>query len=463
MNLDAMNPDAMNPDAMNPDNPITRTIIRCISDAFKKKISIPVADSMILSPVHKDESPLMYVLFCELQKKNKLAQIISNYSHIPRFDDNRIFASWYKENTPYLDAYQLQKIHDPDIKHIYNLMFSTKNREPLHKKLYGNRFISLDIMHYVETSTLRKTTYLLGAVHNICVYESIKETNRPDLNIIAHIIYFMDSLAKKYNITPCPVNLLIIASDKKKLLYSGTSCLCSDNINSGSTLHTRDCKRQEIILWRSEELYKVLIHELFHYHSFDFSHTHPQYTQLYDMLRVPDVIGEDSINESFVECMTNHSMCVFVAMYRAKQNISLNDSIRIAYEHEIRFTMFQIAKVIHRFGGSCTDDYLENKIIIKQKTSYRSYFIIKLCLLMNINELFSTMNYILPINERLIEFGTFINKSYDKFINNKNNKLQLDRYIGFLKSVEADPTHLDFKNKDRALYSMRMTSYWLNI
>ena len=51
--------------------------------------------------------------------------------------------------------------------------------------------------------------------------------------------------------------------------------MCSDNINSGSTY-----VGSEITIWRSEELYKVLFHELIHYFKLDYRHNADQYKEI---------------------------------------------------------------------------------------------------------------------------------------------------------------------------------------
>ena len=113
-------------------------------------------------------------------------------------------------------------------------------------------------------------------------------------------------------------------------------------------------------------------------------------------------------------------------------------------EREILFLLFQIAKILVIFNCDNFNDYINNKILIKQNTSFRSYFIIKMILLLNINNLLNMINNNLSINNsRLIEFGDLINKSWEQMT---ENKIISDVINFFIKLI-----NISYVNSDKKL------------
>jgi hypothetical protein len=102
---------------------------------------------------------------------------------------------------------------------------------------------------------------------------------------------------------------------------------------------------------------------------------------------------------------------------------------------ELSFSFFQLSKIILLFGGIEFNDIATNKIIIKQKTSVRSYFLIKLLLLYNINSLLELMdNSIFISSKRLLLFGKLINDSWMKFLNDNHNIELINKFIKYNKN-----------------------------
>ena len=97
---------------------------------------------------------------------------------------------------------------------------------------------------------------------------------------------------------------------------------------------------------------------------------------------------------------------------------------------EVNYIIFQVAKFILYFNGETFDDYIsakshkinKNKIVFKQTTSVRSYFVIKMFLLTNLDGLINMMDEsMLLSNERLLTFANLINDSKKIFIDLHND------------------------------------------
>jgi hypothetical protein len=306
-------------------------------------------------------------------------------------------------------------------------------RKILHDNIYENTFISWDVQHDIESSKLKYVKYMINNKHNINMFVPLSESDL-DINMIAIIISMMENLAKSENKDQPIVNLTIVFSNQKKNIYPKTKVLCCDNINSGSTYPGRS-----IVCWRREEFYKVLIHELFHYYSFDFHYMDSYYNKLNNMILVPKIKGTDMINEAYTESST--IIILSILQYAiSKSNIDLIPFMEEFIGREILFLLFQIAKVMVVFNCNDFDLYINNKIKIYQNTSFRSYFIIKMCLLSNINDILNMMNNGLTINnQRLIEFGNIINLSWQKL----SNKEIINHFIKLINDK--------FKDSDKKL------------
>lgn len=302
------------------------------------------------------------------------------------------------------------------------------SQQVLYDAISDNRFISDDIIEQIKSKEMNFFEYEINKIHKIYLFLLDKNDNSdPDINKIALIINFMNNLAQKYNNPINPVNLTVIYSDIKKHIYPKTEILTKQNINSASAI-----PEKSIIIWRKEEFYKVLIHELCHHYRFDFSVHDENYNLLEHTLIIPKIDGYDAINESYTESLT--VIILIILRYITNKQIdksdldNFNSYFVTELKNEIKFLSFQIAKIIYILNGNNFSDLHNQKIIIKQSTSFRSYFILKLTLLQNINKLFKFMDRSLRINDsRIIDYGELLNKSY----NHENNII--DKFIKYIK------------------------------
>jgi len=236
-------------------------------------------------------------------------------------------------------------------------VYTDKCRNILKDIMFNNTFMSLDIHQEIETTKLTHKKYIIDNKHVIDIFYKVS-LDCPDINKISLIINIVSQLLKKDK----KVNLIVFFGNQKKLIDTNTTVLTCENVNSGATYIDK-----LIIIWRKEEFYKVLIHELLHYYEY--------YKEI--ECNLPNVSGNDLTNEAYVEKLATIINCYLE-----------NGDLHI----EISFMLFQIAKIIYIFGGKTFDDYLSNKIIIKQTTNARSYYILKTQLFIDIHKYIETIN-----------------------------------------------------------------------
>lgn len=421
-------------------SPSLKNIHESFVNTAQKKHTIQLVQESSLKPLHKKNYyPLMYVFYYNLQQTGLLDNIIKSP---PNFTlqakaDYHIFTNWYHDNIDLIDHDQIHKTMDildvgdtekyQPLIDIYRIIYKTTgDRKLLHDIMYDNQFMGIDIQNEMESHEIHFKKYLIDDKHTVNIFIPISNDHSlsPNIELIAMIIDAMDNLSKKYNVLEQPdVELTICYTNKKKSIVSHNKTLGPNNINSGASL-----PGHYIICWRQEELYKVLIHELIHFYKLDFYSSDPMYDKLDNMVTVPKVIGSDKLNESYTETLAIIIMCIFITIKHNEEHFQYDFFIDLI-KKEVIFLMFQFAKVLNKFGTSLAE-YYADKIVIEQTTSYRSYFIIKMILLLNLQDLIQFMdNGLVVHNTRFTEFGNLINESYEKLKNNREITNIIDEFM----------------------------------
>ncbi len=426
-------------------------IHKSFMDAIQKKHIITLIEQSSIKPIHgKKYYPLMYIFYFNLQLANLLNNIVK---FVPDLTNYHTFTNWYHNNVDSIDHNQIHKImeslDDKDTKYqqlidVYRIIYkTTDNRKLLHDVLYDSKFIGIDIQNEMESHEIIFKKYLINNTHSVNLFiPRPKNTpnnisinhQHPNMNLIAIIIDAMDLLSKEYNTNIPKVDLTICYTNKKKSIISNNNTLGPNNINSGASL-----PGHYIICWRQEELYKVLIHELIHFHNFDFYDNDPKYDQLNQMINVPKINGSDKLNESYTETLAIIMMCVLIVVLKQNEKKFHYDLFVKLLKKEVIFLMFQFAKVLNKFGIISMVDYFDSKIILEQKTSFRSYFIIKLILLLNLHEMIQFLDGGLIVhNARFLDFGNLINESYEKMKKNEQIINIIENFMAIIKNHKTE-------------------------
>ena len=287
-----------------------------------------------------------------------------------------------------------------------------KDRKKLHENIYTNQYISIDIHQIIETNNIQYKEIQFNK-NKIRIYELDKKVN---LELIFFIINFMENLAKKFNINYKPIDLTLLLTSQKKLI-TNEKFLGPENINSGSTYFN-----ELVFIWRIEEVYKVLIHELIHYFGFDYklfmeslatNHTNKHC-----------IIGEDRENEAYVE-----SFGIIIHTFIISKFLKL--SFFDLFNYEINFSLYQCKKILDFFKISYINDIIFNTNCdnpIYQKTAVFSYFFIKTSLILNLK---NTMDFICKNNKNISEFHKLIEKSLESDVINIINNIQIPKENNF--------------------------------
>ena len=347
-----------------------------ISESVLKIDTIPKFKNTIIQKLHSEEYPLLYHFFSKYFEMKGGKKFI-NFAE---------FIKWYNVSQHEIsyDKIFLELSRASELLKLYKQIFTPEPyRERLHKVLYKNNFIGLDITQYIETTDLSEI-HINSKRYELGIYlqkdsELVHQAYTIRVIRIIELMFKINDEIIGQQIGKLKINV-IFTKQPKRFPINKFESLGPININSGSSIPTID-----VAIWRTEEFEKVLIHELQHFLGCDFNRFTEGYNKITKkMSNIFNIIGEDRINEAYNETMAH----IFSMCYNHKKlNIDLQD----IYHYEMFFSLFQTAKIINHFGGTSLNQILQKSnnlenIYIKQSTSVLSYYIIKLYMLFNINQ-----------------------------------------------------------------------------
>jgi hypothetical protein len=205
---------------------------------------------------------------------------------------------------------------------------------------------------------------------------------------IAMWIYILNIYSSKQCVKKLSI-YLYFTSLEKQLPKSNIYILDEHNVN---TAFTTTCPvDSEIIVFRKEEWFKVLIHETFHNFGLDFSGMNND-SVTNCILEIFDVQSQVNAYEAYTEFwaeLINAMFCSFYGSKNKQDNDEFFTNLEFFINFERSYTFFQLVKTLEFMGLSYQDLYskserskINRNNLYKEKTSVLSYYIIK-CILMN--------------------------------------------------------------------------------
>jgi len=235
-------------------------------------------------------------------------------------------------------------------------------------------------------------------------------------------LYFINGYASKQ----CAKRLtlfLYLTSLKKVLPSSNIDILDQQHVNTAFTFTCPSIS--EIVVFRHEEWFKVLLHETFHNFGLDFSDMNTKdCTQ--KILSIFPVDSEVNLYEAYSEFWAEVMNAAFCSYYSSKDEEEFLENCHFFISFERTYSFFQLAKTLGFMGLTYKDLYLqsshvERTTLYKENSNILSYYVIKTILLNNYNGFFawcSKNNFsILQFKKttgNLEQFCLFIEQNYKK-------------------------------------------------
>lgn len=283
-----------------------------------------------------------------------------------------------------------------DIINIYksidrNPSIKISNQRAKHK-MNNNVFISSTI----NKEILNLPDHTIIEIDNLIinVYSYNEKINIDRLYKIYQVISRLVGYQKKIIIN-------IYLTDFKKYLDITDNCIGPDHVNSGST------DGETIQIWRKEELYKVLIHELLHVSRIecdDLKIIDKKLHQLFNISKSHPIL----LSEAYVETLATIINCLIISCEMYKENDKIIKMTKYLLCCEISFGIYQTQKIIKFFGFTNMSDFLtKSNKYINQKSNVFSYYIIKASLLFRLPDFLTFINHQIKFPSRISKIHAF--------------------------------------------------------
>ena len=302
---------------------------------------------------------------------------------------------------------------------------------------------------------VHETIYKYG-VRDISVklYNNKKIDTTTISNILAKInMWMFIATTNAVNVCSEKLDIHIYFTEHKKIMPHNNNQV--DRINA-NTAYTTSCKPEtDIHIYRSEEWFKVLIHETFHSLGLDFSTMDDDISNR----RLQEIFSIDTENlrlyESYCESwaeMWNLIIISFLSVNRKSEIDEMIARFEMMLQCEVLFSMYQAHKILANAGVTYNKLVLSNHNNYTENTNAFSYFIVKSMLLYNANN-----------------FLTWCNKSNKPIIDFKKDDANVKSYCDLIQTLSRNKDYIadfalfennvmgDIVDKD----SLRMTVFEL--
>lgn len=308
--------------------------------------------------------------------------------------------------------------------------------------LYGY-FTPLSVLNEIETSNLKQNIYKIKyqtKTIDLTIYTlNNSKISKKKMDIIIKRIVLMSLLSSTDTI-----NIDLYFTKQKKKIGQHINLLGPHEVNSGLTSWGNINK---IIIFREEEMNKLLIHELIHYCKLDFHNVDFPYLTNYNINPKTKII----LNESYTETLANIINCICSSYeYQERENRQL---FELYLNYETKYSVYQCAKILLLYGFQNYEEFntpYDGKSRFQQTTSVFSYFIVKCALLYNIYsldkflEIYVTTHgiaidniniakneYAILVNDSLknVNFSKIINDTIDKILRKKNIPIKIKNML----------------------------------
>jgi hypothetical protein len=344
-----------------------------------------------------------------------------------------------------------------------------------------------EIREHIDTATNYSLSYTFSLFdRNINILFIVEETN-PQLQIDYYNEYVEKILVwlyiiNEYSSKKCSKNITLyiyFTSLKKKLPNSNIHILGENNVN---TAFTYSCPvNSEIVIFRKEEWFKVLMHETFHNFALDFSDMNSQSTICKErILSVFPINSDVNLYEAYTEFWAELMNALFCSYYLTmnkanQQSMSetelMNELLSNFYffiNFERTYGFFQLVKTLDFMGLTYKDLYSKKpdsvalrNTLYKENSNILSYYVIRPILMNNYQGFLSWCNknnfsllQFKKTNKNLEDFCDFIKSNY-KTKSMVDSIYCMQKFIVKLKKMKQSKKTNE--SIDFALSNMRMS------
>ena len=270
-------------------------------------------------------------------------------------------------------------------------------KKPLKPKSFDLYSFPETIIKHIDSTSSVEITYKFSLEErNITVHFILEKSTQAEMHKCNHhikMIIHLFHLLKMYSSNICSRNLTIfiyMTSLKKVLPKSNVTVLDQVNVNSA---FTQSCEPSgEIVIFRKEEWFKVLIHESFHNLGLDFSDMNNSecHSKILELFKVESNVNLYEAYAEFWAEIINAAFCSFLILQNQNDVNEFLSNADFFINFERTYSLFQLVKTLDFMGLTYTDLYsLSRNINYKEESNILSYYIIKTILIHHFQEFLS--------------------------------------------------------------------------
>lgn len=315
------------------------------------------------------------------------------------------------------------------------------------------------VREHIDTHSEYDLCYTFSLLQREIIVHFIVEDHDVELHIerynkyIEYVfiwLYFINGYASKQ----CAKRLtlfLYLTSLKKILPSSNIDILDQHHVN---TAFTYTCPTiSEVVIFRNEEWFKVLMHETFHNFGLDFSDMNTSECTK-KILSIFPVDSQVNLYEAYCEFwaeILNSAFCSYFSLKDKDNEEEFLENCHFFMSFERTYSFFQLTKTLRFMGLSYKDLYLpsshiERKTLYKENSNILAYYVIKTILLNNYNGFF---DWSLKNNFSLLQFKKTTGniEQFCLFIENNYKKPSMLHGIECMEKLYVKLTKNGKKNK----------------
>lgn len=204
-----------------------------------------------------------------------------------------------------------------------------------------------------------------GVNFNFRIFQNISDKHFNEGKCNKVLKEFLEIIKEYPKIERTKVNIVVYDIPMKKQLPKKTQPIEAKHINSGYCYPTSNVNDINIVIFRREEFYKVLIHELLHF--FDIVPYNQDLQNIY--ANMFSSVSTINVNEAIVELYAIYINCEIISKLKGKNFDTLLES-------EYLFSITQCDKILKQQEVYFID-IIKNTFTWNENTNAFSYFILK--------------------------------------------------------------------------------------
>ncbi len=308
-------------------------------------------------------------------------------------------------------------------------------------KSFSSRYITPEISQYITNEAKKILTFECQIKARLIRLHFVIFKNNPNIldlishyKVLAHRVYMWLSMISDKSKCIETLNIYIYLTPfEKKIPAAKGDSIGPEHANTGYTF--RCDKENEIVIYRQEEWFKVLMHETMHAFGADFdSHSHANDDQyLKTLFSLPDDVNI-KLSETYSEIWARIMNVVFQTYFKSPPSLEsrtlskFKKNIEFYLHFECVFSLYQCIKILDYMGinyAVLTDGSESSKQIVtsfyRENTNVFAYYVLTSVLLNNYSDFLTwcaTHNgaglNIFKVKATQSEFVNFIKLCYKK-------------------------------------------------